>query len=79
MEIKRGFSDPDFCAGRQSQHDRIIDKLIVAALDVLHHDRTDGSEVDQYERKQLSQKFCTILAEEAANSSSAAVAEGTKR
>lgn len=64
MEIKRGFSDPDFCAGRKSQHDRIVEKLIDAAMDVLHHDRTDGSEVDKYERNLLSQKFCTILAVE---------------
>lgn len=37
-------------------------KLIEAALDVLHHDRTEGSEVDRYERQQLTARFSTILA-----------------
>lgn len=70
MKILRGFSDPSFCAGGQSQHDRIVEKMIDAAMDVLHHNRTEGSDVDKCERKLLSEKFCTILAEEAVFSSS---------
>ena len=68
VTLKRGFSDPAFAAGGQSQFDRVVDQLIEAAMDVLHHDRTEGSEVDTYERKMLSEKFCTILANESANS-----------
>lgn len=68
MQLKRGFSDPDFCAGGQSQFDRVVEQLIDAAMDVLHHDRTEGSAVDKYERKTLSNKFCTILAEAACSS-----------
>lgn len=66
VTLKRGFSDPAFAAGGQSQFDRTVDRLIQAAMDVLHHDRTEGSEVDAYEQRALRQKFCAILAEEGA-------------
>ena len=41
--------------------ERVLDRLVETALDVLHHDRVDGSEVDKYERAQLRQKFTAAL------------------
>jgi hypothetical protein len=41
--------------------DGVIEKLIEAALSVLHHDRRDGNEVDVYERQQLRKAFSPIL------------------
>lgn len=38
-----------------------IDRLVQAALDTLHHDTTDGSSVDKYERDVLRKKFAAIL------------------
>jgi len=49
--------DPEQAAAR----DRMVDALIAEALDVLHHDRTDGSEVDQYERRQLRTRFNAVI------------------
>lgn len=41
--------------------ERVLDRLVVAALDVLHHDRTDGDDVDKHERAQLREKFTAAL------------------
>lgn len=41
--------------------DRLVEALITEALDVLHHDRTDGSAVDQYERRQLRTRFTAVI------------------
>lgn len=38
-----------------------IEKLITAAIGLLHHDTTEGSDVDRYERMVLRQKFNEIL------------------
>ena len=43
------------------ERERILDGLVAAALDVLHHDRTEGSDVDEYEREQLRKKFTEVL------------------
>ena len=45
---------------RQREADQ-IEHLVLAAMDVLHHDRTVGSEVDKYECMVLRQKFNEIL------------------
>lgn len=42
-------------------NEELLTKLIDAALDVLHHDRTEGSEVDHHERAALRKKFAKIL------------------
>lgn len=42
-------------------NEELLAKLIDAALAVLHHDRTDGSDVDSYERATLRKKFAKIL------------------
>lgn len=39
----------------------IVDRLIQAALDTLHHDTDDGDAVDKYEREVLQKKFSAIL------------------
>lgn len=44
-----------------AMRERLVAALINEALDVLHHDRTDGSEVDQYERRQLRTRFEACL------------------
>lgn len=46
---------------QSAKRDRLIDALVTEALDVLHHDRTEGSEVDQYERRQLRTRFGAVL------------------
>lgn len=51
----------DLDAEAAAMRDRMIEALITEALDVLHHDRTDGSEVDQYERRQLRTRFGAVL------------------
>ena len=38
-----------------------IERLIDAAMDVLHHDRSPGDDVDIYERNQLRERFAKIL------------------
>jgi hypothetical protein len=38
-----------------------IERLIDAAMAVLHHDRSEGTEVDIYERNQLRERFAEIL------------------
>jgi hypothetical protein len=38
-----------------------ITKLIDAAISVLHHDTSEGSEVDKYERDALRTRFKAIL------------------
>jgi hypothetical protein len=38
-----------------------IERLIDAAMDVLHHDRSEDSEVDVFEREQLRNKFAAIM------------------
>jgi hypothetical protein len=42
-------------------HDDVIDRLIQAALDILHHDTDHGDAVDLYERKVLRERFAAIL------------------
>lgn len=39
----------------------LIEKLIQAALDTLHHDTNHGDAVDKYEREVLRKKFADIL------------------
>lgn len=39
----------------------LVDLLIQAALDTLHHDTDDGDAVDKYEREVLRRKFTEIL------------------
>jgi hypothetical protein len=38
-----------------------VDRLIDAAFDVLHHDASEGTDVDKYERDTLRKKFKSIL------------------
>lgn len=40
----------------------VVDRLVQAAIDVLHHDTTEGGTVDKYERRLLLEKFDAILA-----------------
>ena len=46
---------------RRETHNEIVERLVDAALDVLHHDRTEGDEIDKYERHTLRTKFGMIL------------------
>lgn len=47
----------------EKERARVVERLIIAALDVLHHDRTVGSDVDKYECDQLRQKFMAAFDE----------------
>lgn len=42
-------------------NDDLLTKLIDAAISTLHHDTTEGSTVDLYERDILRKKFARIL------------------
>lgn len=44
------------------ERERILDGLVQAAISLLHHDTTDGDDVDQYERKVLRERFTAVLA-----------------
>lgn len=43
------------------ERERILDGLVDVAISVLHHDTTDGSEIDQYERGALRKRFVAVL------------------
>lgn len=44
--------------------ERVISKLVDAAISALHHDATDGGSVDLYERHVLRGKFTEIMKSE---------------
>jgi hypothetical protein len=39
----------------------VVEKLIQEAVSVLHHDTTEGSEIDRYEREALRKRFAPLL------------------
>jgi hypothetical protein len=39
----------------------LIDALVQEAISVLHHDTTENSEVDRYERETLRKRFASVL------------------
>jgi hypothetical protein len=41
--------------------EELLSRLIQDALDVLHHDRTEGSDVDRFEHEQLHKRFSRTL------------------
>lgn len=46
-----------------SRRDAILDDLVDIAMSVLHHDASDGSDVDLYERRVLRERFTGALNE----------------
>jgi hypothetical protein len=46
---------------RDARHNEMVEELVQAAISALHHDTTEGSEVDKYERQLLRTKFGQIL------------------
>lgn len=44
------------------ERERILEGLIQAAIDTLHHDTDHGDDVDKYEREVLRKKFTAVLA-----------------
>lgn len=45
------------------QREKLMVKLIDGALGVLHHDRSEGTDVDRYEREQLRKVFDQAFSE----------------
>lgn len=40
----------------------LVEKLVDAAIDTLHHDTDEGSDIDHYERAVLTSRFTALLA-----------------